>query len=312
MMRRRMGLQHIEAFRAVVLTGSMTEASRRLHTSQPQISRLIAQLEKVTQFALFDRSGSRLALTSEGGRLFQEVEKTFTGLAALEAAAVGIRSFRSDRLHITAMPRLASGLLTRIAAGFLADYPDVMISIRSGTAGAVHDWISSGLCDVGLAMLYNETQGIQVEPVLTSDCVAVLPKGHPLAARAHLTPPDFAGQPFISMPTGSPLAQKLDQIFGAAGVVRNIVAETDLGASVCALVGAGLGLSLINPLAAQEERDIVGLEVRPFSPGVSITMALVYPPYAVRSRLVSTFGDYARRMVREEFAGIPATPAREA
>lgn len=297
----RMGLQHVEAFRHVVLAGSMTEAARRLHTSQPQISRLIAQLERSTQYALFERQGTRLTLTPDGIRFLQEVERSFIGLEALEAAAVAIRSFRADRLRIAAMPRLAGGLLTRIAAEVLRDYPDLALSIRSGTAGAVQDWVGSGLCDAGLAMLYDDTAGVQVEPVVAGDCVAILPGGHRLAARAALGPADFAGEPFVSAPNGSPLSHKIDQIFSAAGIVRNVVAETDLGASVCALVGAGLGVSLINPLAAHEERAAAGLAIRPFSPSIPTTIALIYPPYAKRSRLVGLFGDYARRRIRAEF-----------
>lgn len=268
-------------------------------------------MEAITQFKLFDRSASRLVLTQEGSRLFQEVEKTFSGLRAIEAVAGDIRSFRSYRLRTAAMPRLAGGLLTRICASLLADHPDVAISIQSGTASAVHDLVSSGLCDVGLAMLYKDASGIQVDPLLTSDCVAVLPKGHALAARACLQPADFAGQPFISSPSGSPLSERIDQVFTTAGVVRNVVAETDLGVSICALVGAGLGIGLINPLAAHEERDIAKLEIRPFKPAIPTTVALIYPPYAPRSRLVSLFADYARRLVVQEFSGIAETREAE-
>ena len=149
----RMGLRHIEAFRAVMMTGSMTAAARRVHTSQPHVSRLIAQLEAITQFPLFDRNGSRLTPTQDGSRFFQEVEKTFIGLAGLESAAASIRSFSASRLSVAAMPRLAGGLLARIVAAFKTEYPDVMVSIHSGNASAVHNWISSGFCDTGLAML---------------------------------------------------------------------------------------------------------------------------------------------------------------
>lgn len=300
----RMGLHHIEAFRAVVLMKSMTAAAQRLHTSQPQVSRLIGQLERLVRFALFDRNGGRLTLTLEGNRFFREVEKAFVGLDALENAATGIHSFQSDRLRVAAMPRLASGLLTRITVEFLRDHPNVAISIRSGPSGAVHDWIASGLCDVGIAMLYNETTGVQVEPILTRDCVAIMPKGHALSTRDALAPEDFANLPYIASPVESPLAQKIDQIFNAAGVARIMVAETDLGASVCTLVGAGLGLSLINPLAAQEERLAAGIEIRRFLPPIPAVIALVHPPYVPRSRLVATFDDYVRRHVSAEFSDV--------
>ena len=302
---RRMKMQHIEAFRAVMLTGSMTQAARRLHTSQPQISRLIGQLESLTRFPLFDRGGGRLVPTLDGARFFQEVEKAFIGLAGLEASAAGIRSFGAGQLSMAAMPRLAGGLLTQAAARFKADHPDVMISIRSGTASTVHNWVSSGFCDIGLAMLYAESTGVEVEPVLTTGFVAILPAGHKLAQQKKiLTPRDFAGEAFISFPTGSPLCDRIDAIFNAAGVERTVVAETDLGASICALVAAGLGISLINPLAAYEERHGVGLVVRPFEPAVPITIALLYPPYSTRSRLISAFGGYLHDIITEEFGRV--------
>jgi len=299
---RRLGLKHIEAFRAVMMSGSMTEASRRMHTSQPQISRLIGQLETITQFALFDRNGSRLTPTLDGSRFFQEVEKTFVGLSALESAAEGIRSFGGDRLSVAAMPRLAGGLLTRIVASFKADYPDVMVSIHSGTAGAVNTWISSGFCDAGLAMLYSDVSGLRVEPVLTTDCVIVLPKGHRLAKLKRIKPSDLAGENFVSFPVGSPPRDQIDQIFIAAGVERRTVVESDLGASVCGLVAAGLGVSLINPLAALEESETSGVEVRPFSASVPVTLALLFPPYKGPNRLIDAFAEYARGVMAPEVA----------
>jgi DNA-binding transcriptional LysR family regulator len=297
---RRMGLKHVEAFRAVFVTGSMTQAAQRMHTSQPQISRLIGQLEAITQFPLFDRSGGRLRPTVDGSRFFQEVEKTFIGLAGLEASAVSIRSFGMGRLSVAAMPRLAGGMLTRITARFKADYPHVMVSIRSGTASAVHNWVNSGLCDTGLAMLYDEVAGVHVEPVLKTRCVAIMPKGHRLAQKKTLRPADFADEAFISFATGSPLYDRIDTIFGQAGVTRRIVAETDLGASVCALVAAGLGISIINPIAAHDESAGAALITRPFNPAVPVTIALFYPPYAARGRLIDVFSEYARKVMSEE------------
>jgi len=43
--------KQVEAFRAVMLSGSMTAAAEALHTSQPNISRLIAQLERLNGFS---------------------------------------------------------------------------------------------------------------------------------------------------------------------------------------------------------------------------------------------------------------------
>ncbi|MNV17328.1 DNA-binding transcriptional regulator LysR [compost metagenome] len=185
-----------------------------------------------------------------------------------------------------------------------------MVAIHSGNASTVHNWISSGFCDTGLAMLSGETPGIQVEPVLTMNCVAVLPRGHRLAKLKKLKPADFAGEPFIAFPSSTPLREKIDAVFKSAKVERQIVAEAGLGSSICALVGAGLGVALINPLAAREEYEANGVEVRPFSPAVAVTVALLYPPYHTRTRLVSVFSRYAHQLMQEEMADLKARPPR--
>ncbi|RYH18807.1 MAG: LysR family transcriptional regulator, partial [Alcaligenaceae bacterium] len=55
-----MRFNQIDAFRAVMLSGSMTAAARELYTSQPNISRLISQLEMETGLTLFERKFGRL------------------------------------------------------------------------------------------------------------------------------------------------------------------------------------------------------------------------------------------------------------
>lgn len=186
-----MTFRHIEAFRAVVATGSMTEASRRLHTSQPQVSRLIAQLEAITGLPLFDRSGSRVVPSLDGTRFHAEVERAFVGLTSLESAAARIRAFGAERLRVAAMPRLAGGLLARAVVRFRAAHPDVIVAIHSGDDETVNHWLATGFCDAALTMLYGDGPDAHREHVETRACVAVLPQDHPLAAQALLTPADF-------------------------------------------------------------------------------------------------------------------------
>ena len=294
-----MGLRHVEAFRAVSVTGSMTEAARRLHTSQPQISRLIAQLEEITGFALFERNGSRLSPTLDGDRFFRDVEQTFAGLAALEAAAARIRAFSASRLSVAATPRLAGGLLARAVARFKREFPQVMVSIHSGDVASVHSWVSSGLCDVGVTMLYTETSGVRTQPVATIECVAILPTSHPLTAREELGPSDFDGERFVSPPSGNPLRARLDELFAAAGITPVTVAEASLGSSICALVSAGIGVSVINSLAATRTAT-ASLVTRPFRPKIPLDVVLMYPEGQGQSRLVDAFSACAEATIREE------------
>ncbi|MCJ2070380.1 LysR substrate-binding domain-containing protein [Methylobacterium sp. J-030] len=301
---RRMTFRHIEAFRAVVAAGSMTEASRRLHTSQPQVSRLIAQLEVITGLPLFDRSGSRVVPSLDGTRFHAEVERAFVGLTSLEAAATRIRAFGAERLRVAAMPRLAGGLLARAVVRFRAAHPDVIVAIHSGDDATVNHWIATGFCDAALTMLYGDIPDAS-DHVETRACVAVLPRNHPLAARTALGPEDFREVPFVAAALGSALRDRTEAVFAAAGVALTITAEAGLGASICTLVSAGLGLSIMNPLAAHEEAKVSPIAIRPFAPALPVHFALLFPPDHARGRLMRAFGACARTVLLEELAGLP-------
>lgn len=305
---RRMSFRHVEAFRSVMVAGSMTEAARRLHTSQPQVSRLIAQLEAITGLTLFDRNGSRLSPTVEAERFHHEVERACIGLASLEAAAADIRLFGAGRLSVAAMPRLAGGLLARSVARFKRDHPGVMVSIHAGDEGSVYKWIAEGFCDAGLTMLYGAQASVEVDPVLSLDCVAVLPRGHRLAEKTVLGPADLDGEPFIASPVGNPLQVRIDAVFDAAGIRRSVAAEAGLGSAVCALVAAGLGVSLMNPLAAYEEAKVSPIEIRRFAPALPVVFALVFPPLRAQDRLVTAFSACARATLLSELAVLQPDP----
>ena len=62
-----MELRHLRYFVAVVEAGSLTEAAeKRLHTSQPSLSRQIRDLEYEVGFELLTRSASGVVMTAAG------------------------------------------------------------------------------------------------------------------------------------------------------------------------------------------------------------------------------------------------------
>lgn len=306
---RRISFRHIEAFRAVIGTGSMTEASRRLHTSQPQVSRLIGQLEAATGLPLFDRGGSRLVPTLDGTRFHAEVERAFVGLQSLEAAAARIRAFGAERLRVAAMPRLAGGLLARAVARFRQDHPDLVVAIHSGDDEAVNEWISTGICDAAVTMVYGDMPSEGLDHVMTLECVAILPVGHPLAERTLLHLSDLHGEAFIASPLGTTLRGRLDAMLAEAGVEVTVTAEAALGSAICTLVAAGLGISVMNPLAAYEEALVSPIVIRPIAPALPVHFALLFPPDHTHSRLVQAFSACARAIMREQLATLPPSQA---
>src|SRR5476649_2047572 len=79
--------RQLEAFRKVMVTGSMTIAAEMLKISQPAVSRLIKDFEQTLQVRLFRREGNRLIPGAEARRLFSEVDRFYQGIERVERVA---------------------------------------------------------------------------------------------------------------------------------------------------------------------------------------------------------------------------------
>src|SRR5207237_10481954 len=91
--------RQVEAFRAVMTTGSVTSAATTMHVTQPAVSRLIRDLEVALKLALFERRGNRLAPTAEAGHLFAERARTFVGLSRMSQLAGEWRARRAGAVR---------------------------------------------------------------------------------------------------------------------------------------------------------------------------------------------------------------------
>ena len=283
-----MNLKQVEAFRAVMVTGSMTAAAKSLFTTQPNVSRLIAHLERDTGLKLFERAGVRLVPTSEGAAFFREVERAYVGLQGLANAAEEIRNLGSGRLRIAAMPAVGYTLVPRAIKRFQEQYPGVTVSLHVNTSGTVNHWTASQFCDIGVAVYISEASNCEVELLSTVAAVCVMPAEHRLAKKRTIKPADLAGESFISLCQGDGMRTLMDAVFQRAGVERKLAIEAQYTAICCEMVRSGMGVTLAHPVVA---RDFEGPEIaiRPFSPAVMIPTYLVYPPQRSRDRLAAAF-----------------------
>ncbi|NYH17163.1 LysR substrate-binding domain-containing protein [Paraburkholderia bryophila] len=306
-----MNLKHIEAFRAVMVAGSMTAAAKALFTSQPNVSRLISQLERETGLALFLRSGVRLIPTSEGTAFFREVERAYVGLQGLANAAAQIRNLGSGRLRIAAMPSAGWTLVPRALKRFQALYPGVTVSLHVNTSGTVNHWTASQFCDLGVAVYVSEASTCEIELFSQVPALCVMPANHRLAKKASIRPADLEGESFISLCHGDGTRAKMDEVFERAGVQRVLAMEAQYAAICCEMVRCGMGVTLAHPVVAHE---FIGPEVaiRPFLPGVMFSTYLLFPPLRPRERLASAFVEVLRAEHESLLSTMSAFDSRKA
>ena len=286
--------RHIEIFHAVMTSGNLTAAAELLHTSQPTVSRELARFEKVIGLRLFERVRGRLHPTVQGLRLFEEVQRSWYGLDRIISAAEGLRQFRQGELSIACLPVFSQSLLPPLCQPFLQRYPDLSLNIIPQESPLLEEWLSAQRHDLGLTETHVTPAGTERIELLTLNEFCVLPAQHPLAARRVLTPQDFAGESYISLSRSDSYRQLLDALFHEQGVQRRMVMETHSAASVCAMVRAGVGLSVVNPLTALDYAAS-GVVIRRFSVEVPFTVSLIRPLHRPASALVNAFSQHLQK-----------------
>lgn len=289
--------RQVEAFRAVIVTGGISNAARALSITQPAVSRLIQDLQYALGLPLFMKRGARLVPTSEALTLYREVERQFVGLERIESAARNLREGRAVSLRIAALPAFSAGFLPRVLGAYLAERPDLEISIYGSISTQVVDWVASGFCEVGFAQLPLDFPGIDVEMLPQGQQVAIVPVGHPMAEKAVLAPDDFAGESFVSLEHPTQLRYRVDALFQAHGVPRITRIETPLSMIACGLVAAGAGVSVVDPFTAAEYRGR-GIEIRPLRPSVNFEIATIWGTGRARSAVALDFAERVRAAAR--------------
>src|SRR5207253_1806325 len=91
----RINSRQVEAFRAMMLTGSVTDAAKLMAVTQPAVSRMLRDFQALLKMELFERRGSGLVPTASATALYMEVERSFVGLERITAAAEEIRGRRT-------------------------------------------------------------------------------------------------------------------------------------------------------------------------------------------------------------------------
>lgn len=283
-----LSFRQIEAFRAVYVLRSMTRAADALFVSQPAVSRLIRDMEAAVGLRLFQRRKGGLSPTEEAIALYAEVERSFVGIDKIERAATRIRERRGGTVRVCAVPALAHAFLPAVVERFLERHPGVGVALYTYDNDTAVALLRTRQFDLGYAMTPADRAGVVVDPVRRVRCVCVLPPGHRLTGRAVVTVDDLRDEPFISLGEGTMTRLKIDAAFQAANVTRRLTLEAHWSASICSLVGRGLGVSIIEPFTAESFAQRGGT-VRPFEPAVDFSFVQVRQARPMDPPLVTAF-----------------------
>ena len=299
-----MELRHLRYFVAVAEELHFGRAAERLRIAQPPLSRQIRDLEREVGTPLFERVARGVELTAAGRAFLPEARLTLAQAERAQRTAQRAARGEIGRLRVGFVEAATySGVLPDVFGFFRMHLPDIGLSLFEMDSLQQTDAFREGRIDLGI--LYapppDAERWLRVERVYSEPLVAALPRTHRLATRTRLSLADLGEESFVLFPR--PVAAELyDDIIArcrSAGFSPRVVQEAAGWHTLAALVGAGVGVSLVPRSLMQFERTVVYLPVRDLS--VDIALEAMWKrgdKSPVRDRFVTALRAVARARPR--------------
>lgn len=254
----------LETFVAVVEHGSFSEAARVLHRSQPRVSAHVASLEKALGGTLLDRRHRPIVPTDLGTEFLPYARRV---LRTLEEG-VGAVSRHAEEVHgrvvIGCHPSVSAGFLPGVLAQVHRRHPGIRVELTEHTTPDIVAGLESGQFHIAVHSMVADPagEGMLTVPLWCEEHVVVVPEDHPLARAAQpVAAHAIAEHPVIAIARpGSAVDPDTGGALAAWGLELQVAWQSEMPATVVALARAGLGVGVLNSLAAQVT-DLAGMRV---------------------------------------------------
>lgn len=124
-------LDEMQAFVAVIDTGSITAAAEHLAQTVSGVSRTLRRLEEKLGTTLLRRTTRRLALTEEGALFLLRARAVLDAVESVEDEMAARRAHPAGRLRVNAASPFMLHAVVPLLGGFRARYPDIELELHS-------------------------------------------------------------------------------------------------------------------------------------------------------------------------------------
>ncbi len=283
-----MKLKELELLHSLMTHGSVSDAARTLHMSQPNASKMLKKLEQEFGFQLFERINSRLHPTEEARLLSDQVETTLHSVRRFHVMTEEVRDMHRGSLTIGGLPLLSRLWLPNVIGNFMTSRPRISVTFHTRSSKKLIEWVGERQLDIAVGMLFADDPMVEKTSLLKMEFVAAIPQDHTLAGRPSIKAEDLDREPFVSLSVLDHSRDIIDRRLREAGAQPLERADCSLPSVAIQLAEKGVGIALIDHITAMEHqpRNVV---FRRFLPAVQRDIWLLRPRLRPRSRLCDEF-----------------------
>jgi DNA-binding transcriptional LysR family regulator len=217
---RRLKLHDVRVLMSVVEAGSMAKAARRLGTSQPAISRSIAELEHALGVRLLERSAFGVAPTQYGEAMIRR------GIAVFDELRAGVKDieFLADptagELRIGCPEAIASGPVLTVINRLTRPHPRIVFHVMTGTAPYIHRSLMERTIEIGIVRVMGrmDEEVLRVETLFDDELVVAAGARNPLTRRRRIALGELAQEKWVMSLNDSFTTALAAEAFRAHGV----------------------------------------------------------------------------------------------
>lgn len=252
----------LRVFEAVARFGGMNRAATELHTVQSNVTGRIRALETELGVTLFDRHARGVSPTPAGVRLLPYAVK-IRALLTDAVRAARDHGTPAGALTIGALESTAALRLSPLLARYAAAWPDVDLSLRTGTTSELIDDTLARRVDGAFVCGPVDHPDLESDTVFQEElAILTAPGTNSLDAAIHR--PGFR---IIVLRAGCSYRLRLEAWLARRGIVGVRMLEFGTLEAILACVGAGLGITML-PRAMAEAAERAGqVAVQALPPG---------------------------------------------
>lgn len=193
---------------------NLSRSAEKLHTTQPAVSRMLAQTEHLLQRPLFERTTKRIVPTSAGLSLMQHANRILAELDMAEQDLLGMNQRTRTELRIGMLTVFSQNVLARAIARFRGLMPEVMLRVQALPLHTLHEQLLDGQIDLMLshAELRVDLNQVKVLPLYEEHSTVLAGPGHRLAKKRKASWEELARHAWVLPPPSTPVRPKLDRV----------------------------------------------------------------------------------------------------
>ena len=143
-------LRQIQFFVSIIDENSFTEAAEKHYVSQSAVSQAMNALEANLGVKLIERKNRSFQITTAGEYFYRKCKSLLADFEAIKKETIRLGSDEEVALHVGYINLYAGPELSDAIAEFSALYPEVNISVQSGTHEELYHGLVSGSLDLAL------------------------------------------------------------------------------------------------------------------------------------------------------------------